>query len=66
MAEQRTFRLPGGGLKCEVCGESLPRVYRTRPSGGFILRERVCPECGKVNRTSERVISTEPRQDRFS
>ena len=65
MDEAREFQLPGGGLKCESCGSPLPRVYRTRPSGGFILRQRVCPKCGKLNTTSERVISAEPRRDRF-
>jgi transcriptional regulator NrdR family protein len=62
VAEQRTFQLPGGGLKCEVCGEALPNVYRTRPSGGFILRERICPKCGEVNKTAERVINTQDRR----
>jgi rubrerythrin len=58
VAEQRTFRLPGAGLKCEVCATDLPNVYRTKPNEGFIMRERRCPKCGHKNQTFERVINT--------
>ena len=61
MAEQRTFQLPGGGLKCGKCQAVLPRVSRTIKTPGFVTRERVCPQCGEVNTTSERVINTRSR-----
>ena len=65
MAEQRAFRLPGAGLKCEVCTTDLVKVYRTKPSEGFIMRERRCPKCGHKNQTFERVINTLRRRVRI-
>ncbi len=62
MAEQRTFQLPDGGLKCGKCQTVLPRVSHTIKTPGFVTRERVCPQCGEVNTTSERVINTRSRR----
>ena len=62
MADHRTFQLPGGGLKCGKCQAVLPRVSRTIKTPGFVTRERVCPNCGEVNTTSERVINTRSRR----
>ena len=61
MTDLREFSLPGG-IKCGACGEVLPRVNRTLTTEGFITRERICPACGKVNTTSERVINTRDRR----
>ena len=62
VVEQRTFQLPGGGLKCGKCEAVLPRVSRTIKTPGFVTRERVCPQCGEVNTTAERVINTRLRR----
>jgi len=64
----RIFDLPGSGLKCgnAECGETLPRVARTITTDGFITRERICPACGMVNTTSERVINTREKRTYFS
>ena len=64
MAELKSFQLPGGGLKCgdAECQSVLPTVARTITSDGWITRERICPQCGKVNTTSERVINTRERR----
>lgn len=59
------FKLPSGGLKCQSCGGELPRVYRTIRSSGFVIRERICPECGKINTTAERVVNVRTKE-RFS
>lgn len=63
--ELRQFELPGAGLKCaaktgkdEVCGATLPSVYRTLTTAAFVTRHRICPKCKTVNITSERVIGT--------
>lgn len=60
------FKLPDSGLKCGKCGSVLPTVSRTVKSPGFLTRERICPSCGKVNTTSERVINTRDRRGFFS
>ena len=65
MTERRVIKLPGSGLQCELCEAELNRVKRTEPSGGFIMRVRVCPECGHRNKTSERVVGNS-RRDRFN
>ena len=65
----REFKLPGGnsgGLKCQACGTELEHVYRTTRSGGFVMRERVCPQCSAVNTTAERVLNARPGKTRFS
>ena len=62
MPESRTFQLPGDGLTCLNCRAVLPSISRTIKTPGFVTRERVCPECGKVNTTSERVINTRSRR----
>jgi hypothetical protein len=64
-SQRRAVKLPGSGLKRELCEAELNRVKRTEPSGGFIRRVRVCPECGHRNRTSEWGVS-HSRRDRFS
>lgn len=66
MGEQREFQLPGSGLTCGTCGALLTKVTRTIKTPGFITRERVCPHCGKLNTTSERVINTRDRRGYFS
>jgi len=66
VAEWRSFQLPGAGLQCGHCGEFLPRVFRTITSRGFITRERICPKCGKINTTSERVLNTRNRKGSFN
>lgn len=53
----KEFQLPGVGLKCGACSATLPSVTRTFKTEGFVTRERICPACGKVNTTSERVIN---------
>ncbi len=60
------FQLPGGGLKCGKCGTTLPNVSRTIKSPGFVTRERICPQCGQVNTTGERVLNTRKINSRFS
>ena len=62
MAEQRTFQVPGGGLKCGKCQAVLPRVSRTIKTPEFVMCERICLQCGEVNTTSERVINTRSRR----
>lgn len=54
--ELRSFDLPGSGLHCSVCGAGLPATSRRVNHPGFIVRERRCPNCGKINDTTERVI----------
>lgn len=54
------FQLPGG-LKCGSCNATLPSVWRTIKTMGFVTRERICPQCGKINTTSERVINVRER-----
>ena len=58
------FRLPG--LKCGECNATLPRVTRTVKTEGFITRERICPKCGKINTTGERVMNVRTRFRKFS
>lgn len=57
MADFPAFRLPGHGLQCDACGETLPNVAHTRRTVGMIIRERRCPKCGELNKTIERVIN---------
>lgn len=66
VGEQREFQLPGGGLKCGNCQTTLPNVSRTIKTAGFLTRERICPKCGKLNTTSERVINVRDRRGYFS
>ena len=54
--DRRVFRLPGTGLTCFDCGTVLPEVDRTIARDGFVMRDRLCPKCGVMNRTTERVI----------
>jgi phage FluMu protein Com len=61
----RTFEIPGG-LPCQHCGQLLTRVNHTRTTPGFILRERHCPSCGRVNTTSERIVAVRERHGKFS
>lgn len=63
VGDGRTFELPG--LRCQHCQSHLPRVYRTQTTRGFIIRERICPQCQRANITSERIIAVRERQ-RFS
>ena len=65
MNDKRTFSLPGHGLQCDACGETLPNVAHTRKTIGMIVRERRCPGCGELNKTVERVIVNYAKQ-RFS
>ena len=65
MNDKRTFNLPGHGLQCDACGETLPSVAHTRKTIGMIVRERRCPGCGALNKTVERVIVNYAKQ-RFS
>ena len=60
MGDGRTFELPG--LRCQHCQAHLPRVYRTQTTRGFIIRERICPQCNRVNTTSERIIAVRERK----
>lgn len=60
--ERRKMQLPGSGLKCGSCNAELGRVSRTTRTAGFILRERICPECRAKNITSERVIASRERR----
>ena len=60
VGDGRTFELPG--LRCQHCQAHLPRVYRTQTTRGFIIRERICPQCNRVNTTSERIIGVRERQ----
>ena len=62
----REFVLPGSGLKCGNCGETLPIVNRTIKTPGFVTRERRCTKCGMINTTSERVINTRNKKGKFS
>lgn len=64
--EHRTFQLPGAGLKCGACQTVLPTVARTVQSPGFVRRERVCPKCGLLNETTERVIQTREKRRYFN
>ena len=61
----RVFQLPGG-LPCQNCGEILTRVNHTRTTPGFILRERHCPACGRINTTSERIVAIRERRGKFN
>ncbi|MFO0203711.1 MAG: hypothetical protein ACK528_11350 [Alphaproteobacteria bacterium] len=61
----RVFQLPGG-LPCQHCGEVLTRVQHTRTTPGFILRERHCPACGRINTTSERIVAVRERHGKFN
>ena len=61
----RVFHLPGG-LPCQHCGELLTRVQHTRTTPGFILRERHCPACGRINTTSERIVAVRERRGKFN
>ena len=65
VGEREQFRLPGG-LSCQHCGEILTRVNHTRTTAGFVLRERHCQACGRINTTSERVVATRERHGKFS
>ena len=65
MGEREPFKLPGG-LSCQHCGEILTRVNHTRTTAGFVLRERHCQACGRINTTSERVVATRERHGKFS
>ena len=58
----RTFQLPGSGLKCGKFDAVLLRASRTIKTPGFVTRERICPQCGEVNTTAERVINTRSRR----
>ena len=62
MPDLPKFELPGIGLKCGKCGDILPQVDRTVKSAGFVIRERICPGCGSLNSTTERVIATRERR----
>lgn len=62
---ERVFQLPGG-LPCQHCGEVLTRVQHTRTTPGFILRERHCPACGRINTTSERIVAVRERHGKFN
>ena len=62
--QPQPFNLPGYGLRCAKCGMELNRVYRTKTSDGFKLRERICQACGEVNTSAERVIASRGRFDR--
>jgi len=62
---ERVFQLPGG-LPCQHCGEVLTRVQHTRTTPGFILRERHCPSCGRINTTSERIVAVRERRGKFN
>jgi len=66
MKERNHFHLPGNGLKCGHCDAALPRVHRTVTTEGFITRERICDDCGKINTTSERIINTRERRGYFT
>lgn len=63
--DRREIQLPGRGLKCAGCGALLPKVYRTITTAGFITRERICPQCDKVNTTGERVLNVRERKGGF-
>ncbi len=66
MTEPRLVIYPGtNGLKCDQCGDVLPRVAHTRNSPGLIIRERRCPSCQHLNKTIERVVAGTARR-RFS
>ncbi len=65
MEQRRTFNLPGSGLHCGSCDAALPKVRDTRQIGGLIVRQRICPACGAVNETAERVFNTRPKRSRF-
>jgi len=63
----REFKLPGGeGLACEQCRTPLHKVYRTTRSAGFVMRERICPQCGAIHTTSERVLAVRNKLSNFS
>jgi transcriptional regulator NrdR family protein len=66
VGDLREFQLPGGGLNCGHCGGTLTRVFRTITTQGFITRERICPCCGKINTTSERVLNVRDRRSSFN
>lgn len=66
MGDHKEFQLPGYGIKCGHCGSLLPRVSRTIIDFGFVRRERTCPQCFKLNVTSERVINTRDRRKKFN
>ena len=67
MNEPRMVKMPGDdGLKCGDCHAVLGQVNRTIKTPGFLTRERICLNCGKVNTTSERVINTRERRHYFS
>ena len=66
VANGEAFRLPHSGLCCQHCGEQLTRVNHTRTTAGFILRERICPRCDRINTTSERILSVRVRKRTFS
>ena len=62
------FQLPGQakGLKCGECSTVLPDVFRTIKSPGFLTRERICPKCGCINTTGERVLNVRSRKSKFT
>lgn len=66
MKELRTFDLVDPGLRCGECSERLLKVFRTKASEGWITRERICPKCGSLNTTTERVVSTRSRSIRMN
>ena len=40
-------------MKCPACGARMG-VTHTRDLGDVVIRRRLCPECGKVQKTVER------------
>jgi len=66
VGDNREFQLPGSGLKCGHCGKILQKVHRTITTPGFVTRERICIECGKLNTTAERIINTRDRRGNFT
>lgn len=65
MNEPRVFVVPGAGLKCQNCGETLGGVDQTIPTEGLIIRRRYC-KCGHVNETGERVFGSHQVRRRMS
>ncbi len=45
------------GLSCPKCGCRDLRTYYTRPKEDYILRKRICRNCGREVMTRERLGS---------
>jgi uncharacterized protein (DUF983 family) len=43
------------GLRCRQCGCGHLPVFTTRSRNGFVVRVRICRNCGRRHQTSEKI-----------